>query len=276
MSVKIYGTTRGFLKTIKATEKGRFSGAGCTDNNYHFTFFYLGANSLKYLYFSKRFKNKLLPIAAALLACILAGKLTTKAIGIVRRIPIIRKRKIRRNTGAAMLRIACLPQEQAHRDISQLIRKCYPGSEFTLEIIQQHPSLKLSEAAVFQAWKKHTDADRIVICASCRTDPVVRAFSASLPAPKIILIDSDMLSQMIAEYPEGMIPKSAPKAPMRLRHAANLLINRKNAPRNLLFSASMLLMYFLTSNIFYIISALFLLIIAFLSLRRKLRPQKLF
>ena len=81
---------------------------------------------------------------------------------------------------------------------------------------------------------------------------------------------------MIAEYPEGMIPENVPKAPLRLRHAANLLINRKNAPRNLLFSVSMLLMYALTKNILYLISALFLLAVAFLSLRRKLRPQKLF
>ena len=229
-----------------------------------------------WLYFSKRIENRLLPIIAAVFTCVLIGRLTRKLFGIVRRIPFIRKRKLRKNAGAAMLRIACLPQEQAHRDIIGLIHKCYPGNEFTLEIIQQHPALKLSEAAVFQAWKKHAGEDRIVICASCRTEPIIRAFAASLPSPKITLIDSDMLSQMIAEYPEGMIPENTPKAPLRLRHAINLLINRKNAPRNLLFSASMLLMYILTANIFYLISALFLLFIAFLSLRRKLRPQKLF
>lgn len=229
-----------------------------------------------WFYFSRRFESRLIPFAAAVLTCILTGKLMRKIFAVVRRIPFVHRRKLRRNAGAAMLRIACLPRDRAHEDICTLIRKCYPDSEFNLELIQQHPSLKLSEGTVFQAWKKHSGEDRLVICASCRTDPVVRAFAASLPSPKVTLIDSDMLSQMIAEYPEGMLPENTPKAPMRLRHAANLLINRRNAPRNLLFSASMLLMYALTANVLYLISAIFLLAATFLSLRRKLRPQKLF
>ena len=229
-----------------------------------------------WLYFSRRMENGLIPLIAAALSCILIGKLARKAMTLIRRLPFMRKRKLRRNSGAALLRVACLPQEQAKENIAALIQKCYPGSEFTLEVIQQHPGLKLSEAALFQAWKKHCGEARIVICASCRTDPVVRTFASSLPSPKVTLIDSDMLSQMIAEYPEGMLAENAPKARLRLRHAANLLINRKNAPRNLLFSASMFLMYLLTANIFYLISALFLLAAAFLSLRKKLRPQKLF
>ncbi len=229
-----------------------------------------------WFYFSKHFENRLIPVAAAVLACILTGKLMRKIFGALRRIPYVHRRRIRRNAGAAMLRIACLPQEQAKDDIDSLLQKCYPGSEFSLEVIQQHPSLKLSEAAVFQAWKKHRGEDRLVICASCRTEPSVRAFAASLPLPKITLIDSDMLSQMIAEHPEGMLPENAAKAPFRLKHAANLLFNRKNAPRNLIFSVSMLTMYSFTGNIFYLVSAILLIILAFLSLRRKLRPQKLF
>ena len=85
-----------------------------------------------------------------------------------------------------------------------------------------------------------------------------------------------MLSQMISEFPEGMVAENVKKSGMRMRHALNLLVNRKNAPKNLLFSLTMLLMYYLTKNILYLVSAIFLLLLAFLSLRRKLRPHKLF
>jgi len=229
-----------------------------------------------WLFLARRMENRWVPVAAALLACIFIGKIARRIYAAACRIPFLHRRKIHRNSGTAMMRIACISPEQAHSDISALISKCYPGSEFTLEVIQQHTGLKLSEGSLFQAWKKHCGEEHLVICASCRTDPVIRAFAASLPAPKIMLIDSDMLAQMIAEYPEGMLPENAPRVSMKLRHAANLLINRKNAARNLLFSASMLMMYVLTGNVFYLISALFLLAVAFLSLRRKLRPQKLF
>ena len=229
-----------------------------------------------WFYLSKRINNRMLVFMAAVLCCIVWRKLLRKAIKLIKKIPCMHRRHIRKNAGAAIMRISCLPQEKAHADIYALIRKCYPESEFSLEVIQQHPSLGLSETAVFQAWRKHIEEERLVICTTCRTDPGVRAFAAGFGNPKIKLIDSDMLSQMIAEYPDGLTVDHASKSKMRLRHAANLLINRKNAPRNMLFSASMLIMYLLSGNYLYLASALFLLGLAFLSLRRKLRPHKLF
>ena len=164
-----------------------------------------------WIYLSSKFENRIIPVAAAVLACILIGKAARKIFAALRKIPVVHKRKLRKNAGAAMLRIACLPQERAHDDIYSLIKKCYPQSEFTLEVNQQHPSLKLSEAAIFQAWKKHADKDRLVICSSCRTDPVVRAFALSLPSPKITLIDSDMLSLLFLQWVFPMLFASTPR-----------------------------------------------------------------
>jgi len=229
-----------------------------------------------WLYLTSRMQNRIVPIIAAVFASILFGKMLRKiSIFLLNTLPV-RRKIMRRNACGAILRLAALPEEQALSDLRELMKKCYPGEDYALEIVQQHPSLKLSEGAVFQAWKKHAGEARLALCASCRTEPTVRAFAAGFSGPKITIVDSDMLSQMIAEHPEGLIPEKTFRTRMHLRHIANLLVNRRNAPRNLLFSASMLLMFLLTRNYFYLGSALFLLALCFLSLRKKLRPQKLF
>lgn len=231
---------------------------------------------LLWFYFRRRLESKLLCFAAALIACFLWGKLLRRALTLIGKLPFLRKRRLRKCAGGVVLRLAGISEDKARENIASLIRKCYSEGEYPLEIIQQHPALKLSESAIFQAWRKHMGKDRLVICATCRTDPGIRAFASGLTAPKIALIDSDMLSQMIAEYPDGMPTERAPKAKMRLRHAVNLLINRKNAPKNLLFSATMLAMYLLSGNYYYLSAAILLLALVFLSLRRKMRPNKLF
>lgn len=229
-----------------------------------------------WFYLSRRLENRLICFIAAVLTSLIMRKFIRNLLSLLGKIPFLRKHRLRKNTNAAIMRIASIPSEQAHEAISALIQKCYPDSDYPLEVLQQHPALKPSESAIFQAWRRHLGEKNLVICITCRTDPALRAFVSSLPAPKISLIDSDMLSQMIAEFPDGLITENAPKARFHLRHVANLLVNRKNAPRNLLFSASMLMMYLLVGNILYLASSLFLLAVSFLSLRRKLRPNKLF
>lgn len=229
-----------------------------------------------WLYLSQRMENRAIVLALSAAACILFGKLFRKISALLLNTLPLRRRNARKNAGGAVLRLAALPAENALRDIRSLMEKCYPGEDCALEIIQQHPALKLSEGAVFQAWKKHAGEDRLAVVASCRAEPAVRAFAAGLSAPRVSLVDSDMLSQMIAEHPEGLIPEKATRSRMHLRHAANLLLNRRNAPRNLLLAASMLMMFLLSSNYFYLGAALCLLALCFLSLRRKLRPRKLF
>lgn len=229
-----------------------------------------------WFYLSKRLESRFVCFAAALLSCVLFGKTMRKMFSLLQRIPVFRKRRLRKNANSAVMRLASIPSEEAHENILALIRKCYPNCTYSLEVIQQHPALKASESAIFQAWRKHIGEERLVICLSCRTDPTIRAFSSGLSAPKVSLIDSDMLAQMIAEFPDGLTDAATPVARLRLRHAITLLVNRKNAPRNILFSLSMLLMYLLTGNYLYLFFALFLLVISFFSMRRKLRPNKLF
>ena len=66
------------------------------------------------------------------------------------------------------------------------------------------------------------------------------------------------------------------RAKLQLRRAAHLLVNRKNAPRNLMLSASMLLLYLFSGSAVYLFCALALLMLALVSLRHAPRPSKLF
>lgn len=230
-----------------------------------------------YLYFQGAFRSRIVALVLALLCCFVLLRLGRKLLALLKNAPWMRRRSIRRDAHGAVMRLACLPSGEAEAALRSLLEKCY-GALPALALVQQHPSLRLSEDRVFEIWHAHQGEAQLAICATCRADEPCRALASSLRAPRVALVDAAALEQLICEHPEGLLvpQEKAVRARLRLRRIAQLLINRKNAPRNLMLAASMLLLYLLSGNAVYLFSSLALVLLALISLRRAPRPAKLF
>ena len=230
-----------------------------------------------YLYFRGAFKNRILALALALLCCFVLLRLGKKLYSLLKNCSWMRRRTVRRGAHGAVMRLACMPEEEALSALRALLEKCY-GALPTLALVQQHPSLRLSEERVFEIWRAHRGSTQLAICSTCRCDDPCRALAASLRAPRIALVDASALEQLICEHPEGLVAprEKAVRARLHIRRAAQLLVNRKNAPRNLLLAASMLLLYLFSGSAVYLFCALALLLLALISLRHAPRPSRLF
>jgi len=82
----------------------------------------------------------------------------------------------------------------------------------------------------------------------------------------------------MAEYPQTCFTFESEQKRHKLRfnRILQFIFNRQNAPRCILFSFSMLVMYVFSGSIWYLISSLFLLFVALSSLKKSNRPIKLF
>ncbi len=233
-----------------------------------------------YLYFLGAVRNRYAAIALALVSCILLRKLLGCAMALLMNGRFMRRRRIRHCASGAVMRLACMDEAEASQRLSNLLREAY-GAECPLELIQLHPSTKLPQDRLFEAWRLHRGEAQLAICATCACDADARALASSLKSPKVALVDAGLLRQLIAEYPQGFdcgeaqSPRRRRIAPA-LRRAGSLLCNRRNAPRGLLFAAAMLLMYALGGGIAYLIAAMVLLFLALVSFHRAPRPAKLF
>ena len=230
-----------------------------------------------YLYFRGAFQSRILALALALLCCFVLLHLGKKLYSLLKGCSWMRRRTVRRGAHGGVMRLACMPEEEALSALRALLEKCY-GALPTLALVQQHPSLRLSEERVFEIWRAHRGSTQLAICSTCRCDDPCRALAASLRAPRIALVDASALEQLICEHPEGLVAprEKAVRARLHIRRAAQLLVNRKNAPRNLLLAASMLLLYLFSGSAVYLFCALALLLLALISLRHAPRPSRLF
>lgn len=230
-----------------------------------------------YLYFRGAFQSRIVALMLALLCCFVLLRLGRKLLALVKNCRWMRRRTVRRSAHGAVMRLACLPEDEAISIVSALLSKSY-GAVPELALVQQHPSLTLSGERVFEIWRAHRGSAQLAICATCRADDPCRALAASLSAPRAALVDASALEQLICEHPEGLVAprEKAARAKLQLRRAAHLLVNRRNAPRNLVLAASMLLLYLFSGNAVYLFCALALLLLALVSLRHAPRPSKLF
>ncbi|MBQ8507894.1 MAG: hypothetical protein IJ466_10760 [Clostridia bacterium] len=230
-----------------------------------------------YFYFQKAFGNRVLSAILALLGLIVLRRALRMLGRLLGNFGWMKKRRLRRYANGAVLKMAAMPEQEAQEAIEKLLRKCYEG-EYTLALVQSHPSVRLSEGQVFRIWKDRQGSDKLVICATCRADAACRTMAATLKGPKVAIVDAEALCQMIAEHPEDypLEQHAAAHAKLRLKHISSLLFNRRNAPRNLLFAGSMVLMYVFSGNIWYLAAAMALLFLSLASLHRNTRPAKLF
>ena len=235
-----------------------------------------------YLYFRGALRSRLASLALALLCCFVLVKFVRRTAAILSKGRFMQKRRVRRCAGSAVMALACRDAGQAREQLIELLRESFAGEcpeSLSVELIQLHPSTKLPQDRLFDAWRAHRGEDRLAVCATCPADADCRILADSLRAPRVALIDSANLTQLIAEHPEGFhCEDAAPTKRLRLRfnRVFALLINRRNAPRGLLFAVAMVLMYVLSANTAYLIAAMALLFLTLASLRRAPRPAKLF
>jgi len=230
-----------------------------------------------YLYFRSTIENTILCVILALTAGILARKTVKRISGRIQNTRRMRRRKLRRCAGSALMELACMVKSDAEDRLSSLIQKTY-GETYSLEVIQRHPSSTLIQDDIFELWRARRGSEKLVICATCAADFNCRAMATELKNPRIALVDADGLSTMMSEHPEDMFPPTQKpvRRRLRLQHLAGLFFNRKNAPRCLTMFLSMLAIYIFSFNPFYLAAALLLLFVALASLRRKSKPAKLF
>ena len=229
-----------------------------------------------YFYFRGAIENRIIAIGLAMLCGILVSKLFRKFFAHFLELKCFRKYRFRRNSSGILMYIACLEQESALEKIKALLDKNYNES-YELVLLQEHPSLQLSNGKIFDAWRKHSQCEKLLICTTCKVDPSTRLFAESLSKPRIAILDADMLARLIAENPDGFPAFASHKPRLQpLRRAANILFCRKNAPRCILLAASMFIMYLFTANVFYLIAALLLMFLMLASLHRRRKPAKLF
>ena len=233
-----------------------------------------------YLYFRGAFQSRIAAFALALLCCFVLSKLARRILAILAKGRFMQKRRVKRCASSAVMDLACRNPDDAREMLSALLRASYGGEcpeALSVELIQLHPSTKLPQDRLFDAWRAHRGEERIAVCATCPADADCRILAASLRAPRVALVDSGNLASLIAEHPDGFTcANGKPAKRLRLRRAASLLVNRRNAPRGLLFTAAMVFMYVLSANIAYLIAAMALLFLVLASLHRPPRPAKLF
>lgn len=237
----------------------------------------LAAGSAFYFWFEHAFRNHVAAIVLALICCAVTVKTAKYIFALISRSSHLQKKQIRRHAGSIITHLACMPEEEAKNNLIKLIGKSYPG-DYSVEIVQLYPSMTLPQEDVFRLWRNHLGEEKLVICATCRCDPACRMLASAMREPRIALVDAEHLAQLIAEHPEGMVApgKRYERSKLRLMHILDLLINRKNAPRCMIFSTAMLLIYLMSANIWYLASAMLLLFIVLASFRRAPRPAKLF
>ena len=242
----------------------------------------LAAAGALYIYFRGAFQSKIAALLLALVCCFILTKLVRRVAAILAKGKFIQKRRVRRCAGGAVMELACRDAGEAREQLVELLRASYAGEcsdTLSVELIQLHPSTKLPQDRLFDAWRSHRGEERIAVCATCAADADCRILASSLRAPRVALIDSGNLAQLIAEHPDGFTcADAAPAKRLRLRlsRVSSLLINRKNAPRGLLFTLAMVFMYVLSANVLYLIAAMVLLFLVLASFHRAPRPAKLF
>lgn len=230
-----------------------------------------------FVYFYSAFKNTIVSVLLSLLCCVLLEKLYQRFRKSLSNASWHRKRELRRKSNSALMHLACMEKAEACGLISSLIKTCYHTDEY-IELEQIHPSLQISPNRIFEYWRKHRDLSELIICTtgSCSSD--ARIMAESLKHPKVAVVDAAILSQLISEHPCGFYPPAEEKKKykLQLKRLGSLIFNRKNAPRCILFSFSMMTMYIFSGRLFYLVFSLFLLFVALLSLRQPVRPAKLF
>ncbi len=229
-----------------------------------------------YFFYHGTFSSPALCIALAMLSCAVCRGLIRKIGARIGRARWMQARRFRKNARGIQMQLALIDQKEANSIAASLIQRAY-NSECTACILQKHPSSTVSEDILFDLWKAHSGEEKIAVLATCRMSDACRAMAAGLQKPRMILFDGDAVTDLLAAHPD-LCPDAAQNPPVRLRLRLHRLksaaFNRKNAPRCIMISISMLAMHLLTRSIPYLICGCALMLTAILSLARRSAPAK--
>lgn len=230
-----------------------------------------------FAYFESAFKNRIFSIFLSVIVCAIIRKGIGKIAKRINATHWRQKQIFKRRSSAVLLRLACMEETDAKELLDALLKKSY-RNEAPISIELTHPSVHISQERIFRLWRENRGSNQLVICTTGKCTNEARAFAATLQSPRIAIVDADVLIQLICEHPDGFYP--APTATkrhmLRINQLSQILFNRRNSPRCVLFSVSMLIMYIFSGNLYYLSASLALLFIVFVSLHQVKRPRKLF
>lgn len=229
-----------------------------------------------YFFYHGTFASPALCIALALLSCAVSRNILHKIMHRIRRTRWMQARRFRRQSRGVLMRIASLPKADADAIAEALIQRAY-HAECAVCMLQKHPSATVSEDILFDLWKSHTGAEKIAVLATCRISDAGRAMAAGLSAPRLVLFDGDAVMDLLSAHPD-LCPEAVQTPPVRFRlrmyRLRAAILNRRNAPRCITISLSMLMMHLITRSIPYLICGCALMLTAIFSIARRSRPVR--
>lgn len=190
------------------------------------------------------------------LACAAAFACTALSRMLLRRLPITH-RATAAQARAELLRIAALNDEDAGEALKALLQRRWPLESFRLAPILKHPEATVSSGDVLNAWKSNRDAERLVIAATCPCEPRATVYARELRSPVIAVMDSRGLIGLLRSLPADELPRPPRRTPgAALRRLWACLESARFSPRSILLALSMLCIYILTGNGWYLFPAL--------------------
>lgn len=228
---------------------------------------FLLSGALFYLFFLNAWHNIPAACALAFSCCALLNHLLGRR-------PVYFK-CTKAQADAEILRIACLPEENALQEAESLLRLRYPDETFKAVILQKHPSGSISTGDVFSIWKKHAGEEAVAITATCSADGRAVAYSKELKKPRIAIIDSRQLSHIIRTCGSCSAPSRT-----TIRHTFRRLCLRISSCRitgkNAFFALTLLAMYLLMGNPLYLFLSLGILFLFGINLFNNRGRRRLF
>ena len=190
------------------------------------------------------------------LACGAAFACTALSRMLLRGLPIVH-RATAAQARAELLRIAGLDDEAAVRALEALVQTRWPGESFRLTPVLKHPEATVSSGDVLNAWKANRDAERLVVAATCPCEPRAAFYAGELRGPVVAIVDSRRLTRLLRALPADQLPhppRPRPGAVIRRLWAG--LESSRFSPDGALLALSMLGIYILTGNGWYLFPAL--------------------
>ena len=202
-----------------------------------------------YLFFLNAFGSITLACGAAF-ACTALSRMLLRGLPIIRRATAAQAR-------AELLRIAGMDDEAAGKALGILVRRRWPGESFRLAPVLKHPEATMSSGDVLNAWKANRDAERLVIAATCPCEPRAAVFARELRSPVVAVMDSRRLTRLLQALPADQLPRSPRRSPGSVaRQLWAGLESSRFSSRSALLALSMLCIYSLTGNGWYLFPAL--------------------
>ncbi len=190
------------------------------------------------------------------LACGAAFACTALSRMLLRSLPIIH-RATAAQARAELLRIAGLNDEDSGEALKALLQRRWPRESFRLAPVLKHPEATISSGDVLNAWKANRDAERLVIAATCPCEPRAMVYARELRSPAVVIMDSRSLTRMLRALPADQLPRPPRRTPgAALRRILAHVESSRFSPRSIPLALSMLGIYILTGNGWYLFPAL--------------------